>query len=352
VGRGRIVWGKPLEEVLASVASPADFQSSTPLRFTHRRSGATDLYFVANPKAEPVTTAAAFRVGAKAPEFWWPESGRIERPAVYDVGEGVVRLPITLGPHGSVFVVFRDHAAAASERIVSVTREGREILGTRVAELVSATPRPDRAAGGPPVEVVRRGSELVALLGEPGDYELVFADGQRRRVSVADLPAPQVVEGPWQVQFAPGGGAPERVIFDALADWTQRPEHGIRHYSGKAVYRKTIEIPASWTTEGGSRLFLDLGEVRDLAIVSVNGKELGTLWLAPWRLDITGAVRPGANALEIEVVNVWNNRLVGDAPLPAAQRQTFLLAPTVHANSPLLPAGLLGPVRLTVSAVR
>ena len=89
--------------------------------------------------------------------------------------------------------------------------------------------------------------------------------------------------------------------------------------------------------------------MRDLATVRVNGQELATLWLAPWRVDITSAVKPGANTLEIVVVNPWNNRLVGDAALPAEQRRTFLAGPTVSKAAPLLPAGLLGPVTVRVA---
>jgi hypothetical protein len=95
-----------------------------------------------------------------------------------------------------------------------------------------------------------------------------------------------------------------------------------------------------------AKIFLDLGQVRDLATVRLNGQDLGTLWLAPWRVEITAAVRSGDNLLEIEVVNPWNNRLVGDASLPPEKRHTFLARDTVAKNAPLLPAGLLGPVTL------
>jgi len=93
-------------------------------------------------------------------------------------------------------------------------------------------------------------------------------------------------------------------------------------------------------------LILNLGEVKDLATVRVNGQKFPTLWIAPWQVDITAAVKPGVNTLEVEVVNVWNNRLVGDAALPAEQRRTFVTAQTVKLNSPLMSAGLLGPVTL------
>ncbi|MCX6895406.1 MAG: glycosyl hydrolase, partial [Verrucomicrobia bacterium] len=131
-GQGRVIWGKSLGEIFAALGSKPDFESTAKLSFTHRHSADAEIYFLANPKAAAVTTTAAFRAAGKAPELWWPDSGRTERPAVCDEADGVVRLPLALGPQGSVFVVFREKSAAKSERIVSVTRNGREILGTAV----------------------------------------------------------------------------------------------------------------------------------------------------------------------------------------------------------------------------
>ncbi|MCL4177950.1 MAG: hypothetical protein KJ072_09425 [Verrucomicrobia bacterium] len=517
VGKGRLIWGKSLVEVLTALELPPDFESSLPLRFTHRRSADADYYFVANPKAEPLTTTAAFRAGARAPEFWWPDSGQTERPAVYEVAEGIARLPLSLGPHGSLFVVFRNPADPPSERIVSVTRDSREVLGTSltrmpaepageapnnfsfaawikpadgttlvtetnrgvvglsekrndalaaphgdgfggsghagcglavgtngicvfehganyfaptlvhaaaltdwthvtvvyrdgqptlylngvrvrtglrsehvvhsgagaggmaqfrgqlggfkqfartlndpaVAEQAQTMPRPKLTVDGPGIQVTRAGAEWMVTASIPGEYTLAFAEGGRRQVTVDAMPALPALAGPWDVQFTPGQGVPEQITFEQLTDWIQHPDPGIRHYSGSATYRKTFEIHASRLTPHVSRLtphtsrfILDLGEVRDLAIVRVNGRECGTLWLAPWKLDITSALRPGANELEIEVINVWNNRLVGDQALPPDQRRTFLLAPTVSRDTPLLPGGLLGPVRLRVETSR
>jgi hypothetical protein len=196
---------------------------------------------------------------------------------------------------------------------------------------------------GPAIQLIRQGSTRTALAAATGDYEITFADGRSQKLSVT-VPAPQTLSGPWEVQFASGVGAPESVTFDPLGDWTQRPEARLQHFSGKATYRKAFELAAPGHTNPASRIILNLGEVRDLATVRVNGKNLGTLWCAPWRVDITESAKPGENTLEVEIINAWNNRLVGDAALPAERRRTFLLAPTVKPDAPLLPAGLLGPV--------
>jgi hypothetical protein len=149
------------------------------------------------------------------------------------------------------------------------------------------------------------------------------------------------LEGPWELAFDPKWGGPRRITFAELADWSTRSEEGIRHYSGTAVYQKSFVLPAK---AAGKRWILDLGDVRDMATVRLNGRELGTVWTAPWQLDISAFAKAGVNSLEVSVVNPWNNRLVGDAKLPPAKRRTSLSLNTVKAKSPLLPAGLLGPV--------
>ena len=344
-GKGRVIWGKSLDTIFAGMGLKPDFENSATLGFTHRHSEEADIYFVANPNAESLTTTAAFRVGDKAPELWWPDSGRIERPAVYDAADGVVRLPLSFGPAGSVFVVFRAKAAPKAERIVSVTQNGVDILGTSVKpQLITPMPQPTDGIVELPMQLTRNATgKITAQGGRPGDYQLKFADGMTRPLKVSHA-SPVEITGPWEVSFAPGRGAPEKITFDQLSDWTKRPEDGIKHFSGKATYRRTFDVPAQ--RPPGSAMILDLGQVNDIAVVRVNGHELATLWLPPYRLDITAALKPGANPLEVDVVNTWNNRLVGDAALPVEQRLTSLTSATVSKDTPLTPAGLLGPVYL------
>ena len=124
------------------------------------------------------------------------------------------------------------------------------------------------------------------------------------------------VSGPWEVSFDPKWGGPESIIFENLEDWTLHPEEGIRYYSGKAVYRNSFDLPENTTSEDHSKLYLDLGKVNHMVRVRLNGEMLGIVWTSPWRIDISGVVREQNNMLEIEVVNLWPNRLIGDERLP------------------------------------
>ena len=149
------------------------------------------------------------------------------------------------------------------------------------------------------------------------------------------------MSGPWNVSFDPKWGGPDNVTFETLEDWSKRQEDGIRFYSGTAIYRKTFDAPS---LPGGQRIYLDLGTVKNLARVRLNGQDLGVVWCAPWRVDITGAVKAQGQPLEIAVANLWPNRLIGDQSLPPEKRLTWTTWNPFTKDSPLLESGLLGPV--------
>jgi hypothetical protein len=167
------------------------------------------------------------------------------------------------------------------------------------------------------------------------------------------LPRPTVttldtVRGAWDVRFPPGLGAPPAVRLARLASWTASADSGVRYFSGTATYATTVTAPRAWFRPG-ARVLLDLGAVRDLAAVSVNGKSLGTAWKPPFRVDVTDALRPGANRLEVEVTNQWTNRLIGDRAAPPDRRVLGANAPApggFGAPAALQESGLLGPVTL------
>ncbi|GAB3904242.1 glycosyl hydrolase [Mucilaginibacter boryungensis] len=158
-----------------------------------------------------------------------------------------------------------------------------------------------------------------------------------------ELKVAKELTGTWHVAFDTKWGGPESVAFDTLQDWSKNSDERIKYFSGKAIYHKKFEFA------GASRqpVYLDLGVVKNIADVTLNGKHLGIVWTAPWRIDISQALKKGENVLEIEVINVWNNRLVGDAGLPADKRLTNTNI-VYKPNAPLTASGLLGPVTILV----
>jgi len=196
----------------------------------------------------------------------------------------------------------------------------------------------------------RSGRTTIPMAFEPyQSFFVVFSHKDAARTSTArvNVNFPKLkplmsLAGPWEVSFDPRWGGPAKISFDALEDWTHRAEDGVRHYSGIAVYRKTFDSPKV----SGRRVFLDLGVVHEVAGVVLNGKELGVVWCAPWRIDITDVLKGQGNQLEIKVANLWTNRLLGDAEKPAQHRLTRTVL-NYRARGSLKASGLLGPVRLT-----
>ena len=183
-----------------------------------------------------------------------------------------------------------------------------------------------------------------------GPYEAVFVlfgePTTQRELNVARSVRETVVRvaGPWQIHFQSGRGAPEQTTYTDLRSWTADADAGIRYFSGVADYQTTFDAP---TPENGThpRTEIDLGVVRDVAEVLLNGKSVGIAWKPPYRLDITDALMSGRNHITIRIANLWRNRLIGDKQ-PGTKALAFTTFNPYSAESPLLESGLLGPVTL------
>jgi hypothetical protein len=326
-GKGRVLWG---ESVAGALPSAPDFNASQPdVKFIHRRVGNTDIYFVSNQQKARRTMDCTFRVAGEIPELWHPDTGSTETMALYHTADGCTTLPIHFDPVGSVFVVFRQ-ANAGLDPISSVQRDGKPLFAgdSEVANL------PTQSA---------KGINLTAWTA--GGYEIKLASGKMLSAKVNDLPPPLTLDGEWLLSFPPKLGAPATATFDHLMSWTESTNDGVKYFSGSATYEKEVEIPAGYIGTG-RKLCLDLGAVDNLAEVTLNGKPLGVLWKEPFRADITEAAKTGVNKLQIRVTNLWPNRMIGDQKLPEDQRITWASVQPYKADSPLLPSGLLGPVRI------
>ena len=302
-GKGRVIWGKTPREILLSDGVSPDFtfqgQEAKPEQFDHihRKQGDTDIYFVINRTNQPEKRDFTFRVAGKQPEVWNVVTGEIHEAIAFVQTKGTTTMNLHLDRFGSFFIVFRK----------SVPSDSKGSVKENFPEL----------------------KEITEL------------------------------KGSWQISFDPQWGGPDTVTFPELISWTDRLEEGIKYYSGKATYKKTFDL--SLIVDGkriampktGS-LFLDLGEIKDVAEVRLNGKNLGILWCSPWRVEITDTVKPTGNLLEVDVINLWANRVIGDLNKPKEERFTkthdgfrfdFLTGKT-----PLIKSGLLGPVKLYLSA--
>jgi hypothetical protein len=190
------------------------------------------------------------------------------------------------------------------------------------------------------------GRTIVPLKLAPHDAVfIVFREPSSAPSRVVAEPTAEVVatvQGPWDVAFPSDRGAPAQARFDALASWTASTEPGIKYFSGTATYTTTLTANSRWLTKG-ARTRLNLGDVQDLAEVSVNGRSLGVLWKKPFVIDVTDALHSGKNRLEVKITNVWPNRMIGDKQ-PGAQQIAHSTFDPFKVDSPLLPSGLLGPV--------
>jgi hypothetical protein len=153
-----------------------------------------------------------------------------------------------------------------------------------------------------------------------------------------------VIDGSWNVAFQPNRGAPPAVTLPQLQSWNINSDPGVKYFSGTATYTKAIDAPNAWFKRG-QRLMLDLGDVREIASVSLNGKSLGVLWNPPFRVDVTDVLRRGKNTLEVKVTDLWVNRVIGDKQPGVVQ---YSVAPDSNylPTAPLIASGLLGPVSL------
>jgi hypothetical protein len=151
------------------------------------------------------------------------------------------------------------------------------------------------------------------------------------------------IDGPWTVAFQPDRGAPPSITLDKLISWSDSSDNGVKYFAGTGTYSQTLQAPADWFKKGAT-LWLDLGDVKNIAVITVNGKELGTVWHSPYRVDATSALKPGENIISVKVINGWVNRIIGDQEPGVTTKYTFETWNQYKANSPLLPSGLLGPV--------
>lgn len=346
LGAGEVYLGmKPLEILEAEDVAPdlAWRPENGAFPFIHKTSPGAEVYFVFNNSDKPLEADLWFRQKDRLPEIWDARTGSHAPAPIYRAAERGMTVPVAFEPWGSAFVVFRKPLPA-----VWMTDANPVNLEAKDGRILSDAP----------------------------SVEVAFSDGRKETLSLPPRPATQVIAGPWRVAFSSGRGAPPETSFAQLVSWTDFEDPGIKYYSGTGVYESAFESPAP---AEGQVAMLDLGDVADIAEVSVNGRSAGILWNPPFRTDITKLLKAGSNTLEIRVANRWINRLIGDeavepdgctyqaagkskftdgrleknpdwlyepAKRAGRKRQSFSSWKHYEADSPLVKSGLLGPVRI------
>ena len=305
VGRGKVFWGKPLDEVLAGLDLARDFayggsDQEARICFKHRATPTADIYFISNQLEQSANVECKFRIAGKVPELWHADTGVTETAPVYRESEGLITVPIQFDPAGSVFVIFRnpiiaDHAIATTYR-APIRKSTQNIL--------------DQA-----IELTAKNDSLMLKAWNLGDYEIKTANGRNLTASVTALPAPIVLDENWDVRFPAKLGAPASINLAKLISLSRHSDPGVRYFSGTAAYTKEVNLTGQVLVPTRD-LYLDLGRVKNIAQVKVNDADLGILWKPPFRVCLTPALRPGKNLIEVLVTNLWANRLIGDEQLP------------------------------------
>lgn len=283
-GKGTIYTDVELKEVLdrSGMIPDCQFGENDPVLYVHRTAGDNEIYFITNQSDRTITVSPQFRVQGKVPELWDVVTGSIRPLPAFIQGEESTTVPLQLEAYESGFIVFRKTGKPAATGVED------------------NYPKP----------------EIITKIDQP--WQVLFESDQYKR------------------------GPVQPVTFTTLTDWSKHEDESIRYYSGTAIYKTTFDVKKK--PEG--KLFVDLGQVTAMAKIKINGKYVGGVWTAPYRIEVSDVIRDGINELEVEVVNTWMNRLIGDLRLPEAERPTWAHHNSWNVHSPLQTSGLLGPVNL------
>ncbi|MDR0700115.1 MAG: glycoside hydrolase family 2 [Tannerella sp.] len=306
-GKGRIFHNTTLEEVFAELNLKPDFLTEgVPDRevsntvfdktvvsklpsvlYNHRTDGDREIFFVANQTEKPIEINAAFRVQGRQPELWNATDGSVRLLPDFSEKDGITTIPLKLEKLEGYFVVFNAKSKNSG-----------------VSNLAANFPAPKKSAD---------------------------------------------ISTNWTVTFTANNilRGLENVTFTELKSWAENENPQIKYYSGTAVYSKKFNYQITpKSSEGDSKVFVEFENVADMAKVKINGQYAGGCWTAPYRVNISGLLKKGENLIEVEVVNKWGNRLIGDSFLPFEQRKVRSYSTQWKPDMPLQPSGLIGQVKI------
>jgi hypothetical protein len=303
-GRGAVYWGKTVKEVLEEIGVTPDFEvreidnSDQHIDYIHRQTHQEDIYFISNSHETSENFQVIFRVDPKRkPEIWDPQSGLIQREVKYSVVEGGIQMELSMDPLASRFVVFTDHTTGENDPVLR-----HNLQFANKSNRIDQNP-PEGGASRP-----LRGIDLTTN---------------------------------WRVSFDPTMGGPATFNLNKLQSWSEIKDEAIQYYSGKALYSRNFSVEKSALTKGRQAV-LQFDNIQEMARIEINGEDCGILWIPPYQIDITDHLRTGENEILIEVINTWNNRIVGDLRNPDQRQYTKTNIKNKFRQGNLLESGLIG----------
>jgi hypothetical protein len=320
--------------ILPDMEEVASGEATTALDYVHRQADGVEIYFLRNTLSKQVETTVLLRINGKQPEIFHADTGDAEKSLLFSsTADGRTMLPLSLEGHGSVFIVFRQPSKLRN--VTSVERDGTVLYSSE---------HPEKASSLRGITIQNDGAKALLSTPDEGNYRVTFAGGKSEEVTASATESINA-RGPWTLCFPSGWGAPPQVEMDQLKSWVSSNDPGMRYFSGTATYRMTVQLTKAQVAAASSAI-LDLGEVDEVAAVRINGRAAGTLWKQPYTTRIDGLIRVGPNTIEVDVTNLWPNRLIGDAQDPNGRHYTWTNIRKYTKDSPLLPSGMLGPVRI------
>lgn len=340
-GKGKVYWGMPLPEVLKKIGVLPEFETGHPdslnLMFIHKKTENADIFFLFNQTDSVLVREGIFNASARSPEIWNPVDGTIIRPAVCRyLKDGRICLPFSLKPRESLLFVF---TGTGSGRFIESVYFGKDQVfpaSDRSSSLIS------------PPSAWWEGNKIKSFSALPGEYVMRYAGGKTISVQL-DTPDTFYVENfTGTLNFSstyPSNLKPLEI--NQLVSWTEFPNPDIKYFSGTGLYRLKFSVPEEYVS-GKDSVLLSLGEVGSTAKVTLNGKHLGYVWNPYIMLPVRGVLNK-ENELEVEVNNVYRNRIIGDFIEKGKVSTVWTSAPVqlyLDKNKPLKKSGLMGPIKL------
>lgn len=331
VGKGKVYWGKSLDEVLnaESIAPDVIVPDNLPITWIHRKTAEADFYFVSSTSDKPIDATISFRINDGYPQLWNTFDGTVSDAKVWRKQGGRINLVLSFDPSGSAIVVFpKGNKASYCSK---VTLNDKVLLS---AEEGWFRIRNDEL---PTIRLYE--NNTVAT--HSGIYKL----HSNEKIIDLDIKVNETgLQKNWKVAFEPGWDTPEEIELNELISLTEHKNEAIKHYSGTVIYSKTINVEK---ITGAA--ILDLGDVNNIAELWLNDKKIGTRWTPPFTFDLSDELKPGPNKLEVKVTNTWRNQLIFDNTRPTDKKKTWTTNPPEKSEIELDVFGLLGPVVLKQS---